>query len=242
MNPKYVTLESMTGLGNPSVSHRVPDDIERYRFVGYDSSGTRTDRKGVMVFREIGSKLFELSPFSREIKVGRSGFDQEIERLEGLVQSAQNQIYFTSGSHERDMQNKRKLIALKDIQKRTDEENPTVYRESRGRLVNNPVINGVEYTVNMAWTQTQIGEGSLPYFLKGDELVVSDGSRQILAHRYFKDPRVVVHGTFEGDVRRPTNFSTEIDEQTKANLTILFKQLYREIEEVAFPNEKRPVK
>ena len=70
-------------------------------------------------------------------------------------------------------------------------------------------------------------------------MVVGDRARQILAHRYFKDPRVVVDGTFEGDVRRPTNFDSDLEEQTKVNLCILFKGLYYEIEEVCFPNQER---
>ena len=260
MNPSYVTLESMAA-SSPSSRSNAPSDFTGFDFVGYDSSGVRRDPKGVMrliktheprktLTQELEQYHISLMNLSgvqpREAYIGRSQFESQFRELEERIRQIEHSWKFKNIINYDDSelgQMRAQYQEMQRIMKQVNEslESPRVYRESRGRLVNNPVINGVEYTVNMAWTQTQIGEGSLPYFLKGDELVVSDSSKQIVAHRYFNDPRVVVHGTFEGDVRRPTNFSTELNEQTKANLTILFKQLYREIEEVAFPNEKKPV-
>jgi len=214
----------------------IPEGATSLKFVGYDSSGTTIDPKGVLRLRETSTQ----DPFTqpREYALRRTVLDAGVVHLAEKIQRMNDSHYIDP-----DFTNKKRRILerfnlLRDVQEQVDNslEDPTVYREPRGRLASNPVVNGVEYTVHMAWTQTQIGEGKLPYFLKGDELVVSDGSQQILANRYFSDPRVIVHGTFEGDVRKPENFNTELDEQTKENLLILFRDLYKDIEEVCFPN------
>ena len=247
------TLESMMFKAQAASQH-TPRDYTGFDFIGYDHSGTRNDPQGVLqlqrYFRAEGSIIF----YSNSLKepetktIGRTTFEAQLRQLERTIAETEESWQYKSiinfdDSTLRDA--KVQYLEMRRIQKQIEQslENPRMFRESRGRLAKNPVINGVTYTVDWAWTQEQMSEDyPFHFYMKGDEWVINDGSQQIVINRYFSDPRIVVHGKFAGDVRRPQNFSTELDEQTKVNLTALAKQLCPEIKEVLFPNgDKRSV-
>ncbi len=234
---------------NKEVTEEDKSEFSRFNFVGYDSSGTTRDPKGVLRLQKERetSKIEKITYREDEpetLEVERTEFECEIRELENEIDriKANLNLIGLTGSHDIELkQYEAKFQDMQRIKKQVEEslENPRVYRETIGKLVNPPVVNGVRYDVNLSRTQEQISEDKYPYYLKGDELVVSDGKTQVLAHRYFRDPRVVVDGTFEGDVRKPEKFSLNIDEQTQKNLSKLFKQLYPEIQEVAFLKGKK---
>ena len=238
MKRNYVTLGSMVD----SVSKdTIPSDLSGFNFVGYSHSGLREDPKGIMKLERPQNQLFQIIYYKtnldepkEEIKVGRSIFEQKMKDLEASIAHIKQRSEYSLISKEPAFDEyslnncglsllsklKSKYQEMQRIKLQVDEslEDPRVYRETIGRITPSIKVNGIEYTVDLAWTEEQIGDG-FSMFLKGKEMVVSDGAKQILAHRYFSDPRVVVDGAFEGDVRRPANFNFELDEQTKVNFS-----------------------
>ncbi len=239
------------------------DFVTGLRFLGYDSSGTTIDPKGVLRLAETSTGgrfdrdiMFSniLERFSgdyflpsrdksyfkqpREHRVGRTNLDAEVITLAEAIQNMNFKLFIND-----DLKTKRRFNMLRDAQQQVDNsmEDPRVYRETMGRLVSNPKIDGIEFSVDLAWTQHQIGEGTSPYFLKGHEYIATKvgEDRKVLANRYFKDSRVVIAGRFEGDVRRPQNYSAEFDNESKGRLTKLFGQIVSDIDEVIFPDSTR---
>lgn len=262
---KLSTLQDR-GVFSPSRSTiregAIPSYVIGLKFLGYDSSGVTRDPKGILRLSETSTRgrdagfpnLFDVvipdyknilfdRKEAREHRVGRTTLDAEVITLAEAIQEINESPYIDYDFSSKKRSRLDRFNMLRDVQQQVTNslEDPRVYRESRGRLVGNPTIDGVEFTVDMAWVQEQIGEGTLPYFLKGDEYVVArvGDNRKVLANRYFNDPRVVVAGTFEGDVRRPQNYSPELDNETKGRLTKLFRQLAQGVNEVTFPDHTR---
>ena len=253
MKRDYITLGAI--LDSVSSEDTIPSDLSGFDFVGYSPFGLREDSKGIMRLERTKNEPFQIiyiktSPneSQEEIKVGRTKFEKKMKELEARIADVGQKgfdiisldYYYTVLGESKLSKMKRQYQEMQRIEQQVAEslEDPMVYRETIGRITPSIEINGIEYTVDLAWTEEEIGSNP-SMFLKGREMVVGDGTNQILAHRYFSDPRVVVDGAFEGDVRRPTNFNFELDEQTKVNLCALFKGLYREIEEVSFPKQER---
>ena len=251
MKRDYITLGAI--LDSVSSEDTIPSDLSGFDFVGYSHFGLREDPKGIMRLERTKNEPFHIiyiktsfNESQEEIKVGRTKFEKKMKELEERIVDIEGRGYdlttpdYTILGESKLSKMKRQYQEMQRIEQQVAEslEDPMVYRETIGRITPSIEINGIEYTVDLAWTEEEIGSNP-SMFLKGREMVVGDGTNQILAHRYFSDPRVVVDGTFEGDVRRPTNFNFELDEQTKVNLCALFKGLYREIEEVSFPKQER---
>ena len=252
MKRDYITLGAI--LDSVSSEDTIPSDLSGFDFVGYSPFGLREDSKGIMRLERTKNEPFHIiyiktsfNESQEEIKVGRTKFEKKMKELEVRIADIKGRGYdltnhdkYTILGESNLDKLKRQYREMQRIHQQVDEslEDPRVYRETIGRITPSIEINGIEYTVDLAWTEEEIGSNP-SMFLKGREMVVGDGTNQILAHRYFSDPRVVVDGAFEGDVRRPTNFNFELDEQTKVNLCALFKGLYREIEEVSFPKQER---
>jgi len=262
---KYSTSfkERMTGRDfDIDVKGTIPDFVTGLDFMGYDSSGVTRDPKGVLRLRETSTRsrdsgfpnlfdrfeiLYTKNDFSDlfgksdEYKVSRTVLDAEVLLLAEQINEMNSSPYIEYDFSSKKRNNLDRFNMFRDVQEQveTSLEDPRTFREHFGTLVGNPVIDGVEFTVQMGQVQHQIGEGMMPYFLKGREYVVNDGNKQVLANRYHSDPRVVVACSFEGDYRRPTNTSGEFELDEKRTLMKLFKQLVPEIHEVTFPDNTR---
>ena len=262
---KLTTLESFAGRMGIRTFIRerssIPDYVTGLRFLGYDGSGVTRDPKGVLRLMQTstrGSGMgfpfsgdYFLSPRKSELfieeptiyTVGRTVLDAEVVLLAKKIMEFNDSFINMYYVHRNQIKVLDRFNMLMNVQEQVANslENPRIFRERKGRLTPNPNIDGTEYTVDMAWTCEQIGEGELPYFLKGDELVVSkpDEEQKVLAHRYSKDPRVVVGMKFTGDFRKPDNYETEFGFDDKRNLMKLFREIYPTIHEVTFPDNTR---
>ncbi|MBI4153919.1 hypothetical protein HY501_01150 [Candidatus Woesearchaeota archaeon] len=220
------------------------DDLGWFHFVGYDRSGTTRDPKGVLKLRKqdpTESLIYRyMEPETME--VGRGEFEcilAGIEKRIHQIRDSWDYQYLINSEEELELRRlQERAVKMQGILKEVEDsrETPTYYRELRGLF--QTTLNGVEASVETAWVQIQLS-GSPPYFLKGNEFVIDCNGRKILARRYFNDPRVVVEGTFEGDVRSPRNFSREVAADIKPDLVRFLGSYHPGIEEIFFCDDSK---